>query len=116
MKEKRDINLYIGDIIEAINEVEEYVSEIADAEALANDKKTYRAVLMNFIIIGEAVRNIYEQVRENHPEVEWKDVMSMRNKLTHEYFGVDNQVVWDSIKNNLPELREIIMRIKKGLQ
>lgn len=50
MKEKRDINLYIGDIIEAINEVEEYVSGIASAEALANDKKTYRAVLMNFII------------------------------------------------------------------
>jgi uncharacterized protein with HEPN domain len=71
---------------------------------------------MNFIILGEASRNIYEEVRENHPEIEWKDVMNMRNKLVHEYFGVDKKVVWDSIKNNLPELRKIIIKIKNNLK
>ena len=108
MKEKRDIQLYISDMLQAIDEVNEFVTDIPNAEALVSNKEKYKAVLMNFIILGEASRNIFEEVRINHPEVEWKDVMNMRNKLVHEYFGVDNQVVWDAIKKNFPELKEII--------
>ena len=115
MKEKRDVQLYILDMLQAMDEVNEFVADIPNAEALVNDKVKYKAVLMNFIILGEASRNIFEEVRMNHPEVEWRDVMSMRNKLVHEYFGVDNKVVWDAIKKNFPELKEILTKIKDSL-
>lgn len=115
MKEKRDIRLYILDMLQAIDEVNEFIKDIPSAEALVGNKEKYKAVLMNFIILGEASRNIFEEVRINHPEVEWRDVMSMRNKLVHEYFGVDNKVVWDAIKKNLPELKEILKKIKDSL-
>ncbi len=116
MKEKRDVHLYILDMLQAIDEVNEFVTDIPNAEALVNNKPIYKAVLMNFIIIGEASRNIFEEVRISHPEVEWKDVMNMRNKLVHEYFGVDNAVVWDTIKKNFPELKEILTKIKDSLR
>ena len=116
MKEKRDIKLYILDMLQAIDEVDEFVAGVPNADALVNDKEKYKAVLMNFIILGEASKNIYEEVRINHPEVEWRDVMSMRNKLVHEYFGVGNRVVWDAIKKNFPELRGILIRIQSKLQ
>ena len=103
-------------MLQAINEVNEFVAGIPNAEALVNNKAIYKAVLMNFIILGEASRNIFEEVRIHHPEVEWKDVMNMRNKLVHEYFGVDNAVVWDAIKKNLPELKEILKKIKSNLK
>lgn len=93
MKEKRDIKLYILDMLQAIDEVNEFVKDIPNAEAFGVPLK----------------------VRINHPEVEWRDVMSMRNKLVHEYFGVDNKVVWDAIKKNFPELKEIIIKIKNSL-
>ena len=116
MKEKRDVQLYILDMLQAIDEVNEFVADIPNAEALVNNKEKYKAVLMNFIILGEASRNIFEEVRINHPEVEWKDVMNMRNKLVHEYFGVDNKVVWDAIKKNFPELKNILAKIKDSLE
>ncbi len=115
MKEKRDIQLYILDMLQAIDEVNIFVADIPNAEALVNNKEKYKAILMNFIILGEASRNIFEEVRINHPEVEWKEVMNMRNKLVHEYFGVDNSVVWDAINNDLPELKKIITKIKATL-
>ena len=72
--------------------------------------------MMNFIIIGEAVKNIYEEVRENHPDVPWKEIMAMRNILVHEYWGIDESVVWNTIKKDLPELKEILLRIKNSLK
>ncbi len=116
MTRKRNINLYILDMLQAIDEVNEFVKDIPNAEALVSNKEKYKAVLMNFIILGEASRNIFEEVRINHPEVEWKDVMKMRNKLVHEYFGVDITVVWDAIKNDFPELKEILFRIQNNLK
>jgi uncharacterized protein with HEPN domain len=116
MSEKRDIKLYILDILQAMDEINEFVVNFSNGDELANNKIVYKAVLMNFIIMGEAARNLYEEVRVNHPEIEWKDIMDMRNKLVHEYFGVDNRVVWDAIKNNFPELKKILERIRESLK
>src|SRR3989338_506779 len=108
MKEKRDIKLYILDMLQAIDEINEFIADISDGDQLADNKTVYKAVLMDFVILGEASKNLYEEVSANHPEVEWKDIMDMRNKLVHEYFGVDNRVVWDAIKKNFPELKKIL--------
>ncbi len=115
MSEKRDINLYTEDVFEAINKVNVYVEGFNSAKEFKNDTKSYDAVMMNFIIIGEAIKNIYEEVRKNYPKVEWKQIMAMRNILVHEYWGIDENVVWNAIKKNLPELQEILKRIQSQL-
>lgn len=115
MSGKRNIKLFIQDVFDGIDKINGYVSVINDARELRNAGQVYDAVMMNFIIIGEAVKNIYEEVRKNHPNVEWQEIMAMRNILVHEYWGVNERVVWDCIKNDLPELKEIITKIKDSL-
>jgi uncharacterized protein with HEPN domain len=116
MSEKRDIQLFIQDVFDCIDKINEYVSGFTDEKELKKDKKAYDAVMMNFIIIGEAVKNIYEEVRGNYPDVEWREIMAMRNLMVHEYWGVNEGVVWDAIKNDLPELSEIIKKINESLK
>ena len=115
MSEKRDINLYIEDVFEVIKKINDYVADFNSAKEFKHDKKTYDAVMMNFIIIGEAVKNIFEQVRKDYPEIEWRQIMAMRNILVHEYWGIDENVVWNAVKKNLPKLEGILRKIKTQL-
>ncbi|MFA6552535.1 MAG: DUF86 domain-containing protein [Candidatus Paceibacterota bacterium] len=116
MTEKRNIKLFIQDVFDAIEKINSYVSDIKNEKELKKDKKTYDAVIRNFTVIGESVKNIYEEVRQNYPNVEWKEIMAMRNLLVHEYWGIDEGVVWSAIKKNLPELKQIITKIESTLQ
>jgi uncharacterized protein with HEPN domain len=115
MSEKRNIEVFIQDVFDAIDKINGYVSNIQNAKELKKSGQVYDAVMMNFIVIGEAVKNIYEEVKNNYPKVEWRQIMAMRNILIHEYWGVDEHVVWNAIKKNLPELRGIMTKIKANL-
>lgn len=115
MSEKRDLNLFFEDIFQVIDKINGYVKGIESAKELKDHEQVYDAVIMNFIIIGEAVKNIFEQVQKDYPEIEWKDIMAMRNILVHEYWGINDIVVWNTIKNDLPELQKILKKIKSQL-
>ena len=69
------------------------------------DRKTVDAVLRNLEVIGEAVKKLPADFRRNHPEVEWKKIAGLRDIVIHEYFGIDEELIWDIVQNNLPELR-----------
>ena len=113
MPKERDINVFLVDILEAIDSVKEYVSDM-NYDEFIQDKKTRDAVFRNLEIIGEAVKNIPEDVKKKHHEVNWKAIAGMRDKLIHEYFGVSNQIVWETITNDLSVLESQIEKIKES--
>jgi uncharacterized protein with HEPN domain len=85
---KRDARLYLDDIVVAIQRIEEY-SAYSDYESFKQDRKTVDAIVRNFEIMGEAVNKIPSVLRNKYPDIPWTEMMGMRNKLIHEYFGVD---------------------------
>ena len=109
---KREYKDYILDIYNSTEEIEKFV-EGFNFEKFQNDKKTIYAVVRAIEIIGEAIKNIPASVKSKHKEIPWRDAADMRNKLIHEYFGVNLKVVWKTIKEDIPDLKEKISKILK---
>lgn len=107
---KREYRDYINDILNSIDEILAFVKDIT-YENLISDKKTIRAIERNLEIIGEAAKNIPEEIKSRHSAVPWNEIIGMRNKIIHEYFGVDYEIVWKTIKERLPELKPKIEEI-----
>lgn len=109
---KRDVRLYLDDILEAIVKIEEYVAGFT-LSRFEEDRKTVDSVIRNFEVIGEASKNIPEEIRGKYPIVPWKEMAGMRDKLIHEYFGINIEVVWETIVKRLPELKISIEKVIK---
>jgi len=106
----RDFQIYLEDVIEAVDSIEEYTRELT-YEAFVKDKKTVDAVVRNFEVIGEATKHIPEKVRMEYPSVPWRDMAGIRDKLIHGYFGVNLDVVWKTIKERLPKVRPLLEEV-----
>ncbi len=85
-------------------------------EDFINDRKTYSATIRELEIIGEAVSKLSDELKEQYPNVLWQQIKSFRNKLVHEYFGIDSVIVWDVVKNELPMLKSQIVDILRNLE
>ena len=110
---KRDYNLYIDDILEAISKIEEYTGQL-DFDKFSKNSMTIDATVRNFEIIGEAVKHISSDIKKQHPDIPWKVMAGMRNKLVHEYFGVDKKVLWKTIKEDIVPVKSLIAQIQKN--
>ncbi len=99
----RDYRLQVDDILEAIARVREYTAQMSE-EAFASDHKTQDAVIRNLEIIGEAARNLPEDIRASADHIEWHKIIAFRNVLIHEYFGINVKILWDVITNKLDDL------------
>ena len=104
---------YLGHIVEAIERILRYIEDMNEVSFL-DDEKTQDAVVRNFEIIGEASRNIeryHSDYAEAHPQVPWTFMVAMRNRVAHGYFKVDFELVWKTIHEDLPELREQVSQL-----
>ena len=110
----REYKLFIKDIIEAIKDLELFIGEM-DYEEFLKDKKTQKAVVWQIHIIGEATKNIPASIREKYKEVRGKYRERIRDKIAHFYFGIDYEIVWNVIKEKLPEIKPVIEKILKDL-
>jgi uncharacterized protein with HEPN domain len=107
---KRDDNVYLHHIMDAIELIEDYTREMSENEFLTNSM-AHDAVVRQIEIIGEAARNISDEFQGKYPELPWAKMVGIRNKITHEYFNVNYAIVWDTVKDDLPSLKKSIKKI-----
>lgn len=112
---KRDYRDYLEDVLTAVDETAEFTRGIS-FEEFTDDPKTINAVLRSLEVLGEAAKGIPDDVRAKAPGVPWKYMAGMRDKLIHEYFGVDLSIVWTVIKSELPPVRSEIQALMAKLE
>jgi uncharacterized protein with HEPN domain len=112
---KRGNKEFLLDIIEAIKRIELYTKELSYQDFLQK-METQDAVVRNFEIIGEAVKNVSKTLKEKYKDIQWKEIAGMRDKVIHFYFGVNWDIVWRAAKDSLPPFKEKIERIVKVIE
>ncbi|RJR15278.1 MAG: DUF86 domain-containing protein [Nitrospiraceae bacterium] len=111
---KRSARLYINDILEYMDRAENYVMSFS-FEAFCKEEKTCDAVIRCIEVIGEAVKNIPETIRNQYPLIPWREIAGMRDKIIHAYFAVDFETVWLVVKEEIPRLKPHIKQVLKDL-
>ncbi len=111
---KRSYKMYLDDILTAIGKIIEYTKGY-DYPSFKADNKTIDAVIRNFEILGEAAKNIPEDIKQKYNEVPWNEMYGLRNRISHAYFGVDHEIIWDIISNHLPKNKMQIEEINEKL-
>lgn len=110
---KRDAVLFLQDIIEAVESIFDFIKGY-DYNSFIQDDKTFSAVIRKFEIIGEAVKNLPEDIITNNPGLPWSYMTKMRDRLTHGYFDTDPEIIWETINTNLKDIPPGIKKIIKA--
>jgi len=108
----RDDTVYLLHILDAIKQVEEYLGNI-DYEGFSHSRLVQDGVIRQFEIIGEATKNLSNATRDRVPQVPWKNMAGMRDKLIHQYFGVDIESLWETAKEDLPFIQKEVAQLLK---
>ncbi|MCP4652017.1 MAG: DUF86 domain-containing protein [Candidatus Omnitrophica bacterium] len=111
---KRNYKLFIEDILGAMNRIEEYIKGLS-YEDFSENEMVEDAVIRKIEIIGEAARNVPEDIKEKYQNIPWKKMVGLRNITIHEYFGVDLDIVWEIITKNIPETKVDIQNVLEDM-
>jgi uncharacterized protein with HEPN domain len=111
---KRDTRVFLEDILESIEKIEEYTTDVNEEEFYENTF-VQDAVIRRLEVIGEAVKNIPDDFRVKYPDIPWRQIAGMRDVLIHAYFGVNLRRVWKVIKEDIPELKLKILKILEDI-
>lgn len=112
---KRNYQMFIRDIWDSINKIEQFVEGLS-FEDFVNDDKTVSAVIRKLEIIGEATKNIPSSTKQKYPQLNWRGMAGMRDKLIHNYFGVDFEILWKVIKEDIPNIKPLVKQILDDLE
>lgn len=106
----RDHRLYLKDIVQAMDDIEDFLQGM-NREAFESDKKTFSAVVRQLEIIGEAAKQVPDEIRKTRPDVPWSEMAGMRGRLIHAYFGVDQGLVWHAITERMPQVKPLLLEM-----
>lgn len=106
----KDVIIFLQHILESIKLIEKFTDEISKSDFM-DSTQLQDAVIRRFEIIGEAIKNLSKTFTEQHPDIFWSDFAKMRDKLIHKYFGVDLEITWAVLKEDLPKLKQKIKTI-----
>jgi len=107
---KRNVEIYIKDIIEYMERAENHIRNF-QLDQFLKDDKTCDAVIRCIEVIGEAAKNIPEEIRTSYPSISWRDLAGMRDKIIHSYFTVDFETVWLVVKEDIPRLKPMVKKV-----
>lgn len=102
--------MFLEDILKCIDKIEEYTKGM-DFEKFRNNQLVIDAVIRNLEVIGEASKYVPDEIRESYPSVPWKSMIGLRNILIHEYFGIDEEIVWEIVSSDLKKIKPVIEEI-----
>jgi uncharacterized protein with HEPN domain len=109
-KKRRGFLLFLEDIMASIEKLEKYTKDLS-FDQFSKNEMAVDAVIRNFEVIGEAVKKIPKEVKQKYSDVEWNEATGFRDVLIHDYFGIDLEAVWDTLKKNVPVFKEKLTKV-----
>lgn len=112
----KDPVIFLKHIIESIEAIEQYTKDLSSEENFLEDQESQDSVIRRLEIIGEAIKSLPEETKEQATEIAWRKIVAMRNLLIHEYFGIELSLVWRVVHNDLPSLKNEIIALLEILE
>ena len=107
---KKDDSVYLHHIIDAFVQIEHYTEGVSHEEFLRN-RLLQDGVIRQLEVMGEAARNLSEDLRSEHPQIPWRQMIGLRNRMIHAYFNVDLQIIWEIVQGDIPDLKQKMKQI-----
>jgi uncharacterized protein with HEPN domain len=111
---KKDPLIFIGHVLECIDLIEKYTEGRTEGQFL-EDYQLQDSVIRRIEIIGEAVKNIPDEIKSKYTDIEWKKIAGMRDVVVHDYLGIDMEMTWKVVIDDIPQLKKKILKLKEDL-